>query len=161
VNDEDNRLLPVWQSVVADLEPTLSQQQRAWLSLTRPVGLLGSTALLAAPSDFAKEAIERSLREGITTTLSHHLGQPINLAVTVSDDAEAAATTAIRGAAPARRTGTRRCPTGRRAPTMHGEPDSATGPTAPPTWLPATSPPTTRPGTTVTRTSRHTTPSRR
>jgi len=91
VNDEDNRLLPVWQSVVADLEPTLSQQQRAWLSLTRPVGLLGSTALLAAPSDFAKEAIERSLREGITTTLSHHLGQPINLAVTVSDDAEVAA----------------------------------------------------------------------
>jgi chromosomal replication initiator protein len=91
VNDEDNRLLPVWQSVVADLEPTLSQQQRAWLSLTRPVGLLGSTALLAAPSDFAKEAIERSLREGITTTLSHHLGQPINLAVTVSEDAEVAA----------------------------------------------------------------------
>ncbi len=84
--DTDNRLLPVWQSVVADLEPSLSQQQRAWLSLTQPVGLLGTTALLAAPSEFAKEAIERSLREGITSTLSHHLGQPINLAVTVSDD---------------------------------------------------------------------------
>jgi chromosomal replication initiator protein len=86
VEDTDNRLLPVWQAVVADLEPTLSQQQRAWLSLTQPVGLLGSTALLAAPSEFAKEAIERSLREGITSTLSVHLGQPINLAVTVSED---------------------------------------------------------------------------
>ncbi len=42
--DTDNRLLPVWQSVVADLEPSLSQQQRAWLSLTQPVGLLGTTA---------------------------------------------------------------------------------------------------------------------
>ena len=82
----DNQLLPVWRSVVADLEPTLSQQQRAWLSLTQPVGLLGATALLAAPSEFAKEAIERSLRDGITSTLSLHLGQPIKLAVTVSED---------------------------------------------------------------------------
>ncbi|HEY7813577.1 MAG TPA: DnaA N-terminal domain-containing protein, partial [Nakamurella sp.] len=85
--ERDNLLLPVWRSVVSDLEPTLSQQQRAWLSLTQPVGLLGATALLAAPSEFAKEAIERSLRDGITTTLSRHLGQPIKLAVTVSEDA--------------------------------------------------------------------------
>ncbi len=86
IEDADNLLLPVWQAVVADLEPTLSQQQRAWLGLTQPVGLLGSTALLAAPSEFAKEAIERSLREGITSTLSVHLGQPIKLAVTVSEE---------------------------------------------------------------------------
>jgi len=84
--DSDNLLLPVWRSVVADLEPTLSQQQKAWLGLTQPVGLLGSTALLAAPSEFAKEAIERSLRDGITSTLSRHLGQPIKLAVTVSEE---------------------------------------------------------------------------
>ena len=86
--ETDNQLLPVWRSVVADLEPTLSQQQRAWLSLTQPVGLLGSTALLAAPSEFAKEAIERSLRDAIATALSRHLGQPIKLAVTVSEEME-------------------------------------------------------------------------
>ncbi|MEP6559795.1 MAG: chromosomal replication initiator protein DnaA [Nakamurella sp.] len=84
--DSENRLTPVWRAVVTDLEPSLSQQQRAWLSLTQPVGLLGSTALLAAPTDFAKEAIERSLREAITTALSDRLGQQINLAVTVSED---------------------------------------------------------------------------
>lgn len=84
--DSDNQLRPVWHLVVADLEPTLSQQQRAWLGLTQPVGLLGSTALLAAPSEFAKEAIERSLRDGITSTLSRHLGMPIKLAVTVSEE---------------------------------------------------------------------------
>ena len=84
--DSENRLTPVWRAVVTDLEPTLSQQQRAWLSLTQPVGLLGSTALLAAPTDFAKEAIERSLREAITMALSERLGQQINLAVTVSED---------------------------------------------------------------------------
>ena len=82
----ENRLTPVWRAVVTDLEPSLTQQQRAWLSLTQPVGLLGTTALLAAPTDFAKEAIERSLREAITTALSERLGQQINLAVTVSED---------------------------------------------------------------------------
>ena len=70
VEDSDDRLTPVWRHVVTDLAPTLSQQQRAWLSLTQPVGLLGTTALLAAPTDFAKEAIERILREPITTALS-------------------------------------------------------------------------------------------
>jgi chromosomal replication initiator protein len=84
--DSENRLTPVWRAVVTDLEPSLSQQQRAWLSLTQPVGLLGSTALLAAPTDFAKEAIERSLREAISTALSDRLGTQINLAVTVSED---------------------------------------------------------------------------
>jgi chromosomal replication initiator protein len=84
--ESENRLTPVWRAVVTDLEPHLSQQQRAWLSLTHPVGLLGSTALLAAPSNFAKEAIERSLREVITSALSARLDQQINLAVTVSED---------------------------------------------------------------------------
>ena len=86
VEESENRLTPVWRAVVTDLEPHLSQQQRAWLSLTQPVGLLGSTALLAAPSNFAKEAIERSLREVITSALSTRLDQQINLAVTVSED---------------------------------------------------------------------------
>src|SRR6185503_15652261 len=84
--DTENRLTPVWRAVVTDLEPTLSQQQRAWLSLTQPVGLLGNTALLAAPTEFAKDAIERSLREVITKALSELLGMGINLAVTVSED---------------------------------------------------------------------------
>ncbi len=84
--ESENRLTPVWRAVVTDLEPTLTQQQRAWLSLTQPVGLLGSTALLAAPTDFAKDAIERSLREPIASALSERLHQQINLAVTVSED---------------------------------------------------------------------------
>jgi len=84
--EPENRLTPVWRAVVTDLEPTLTQQQRAWLSLTQPVGLLGTTALLAAPTDFAKEAIERSLRDAITSALSERLHQQISLAVTVSED---------------------------------------------------------------------------
>jgi chromosomal replication initiator protein len=83
--DSDDRLAPVWRAVIIDLTPSLSSQQRAWLTLTKPVGLLGTTALLAVPTDFAKEAIERNLRDPITAALSGRLNQQISLAVTVND----------------------------------------------------------------------------
>jgi chromosomal replication initiator protein len=53
------------------------------MRVTRPIGLLDGTALLAAPSDFAKEAIERALRGAITDALSRRLGREISLAVKV------------------------------------------------------------------------------
>ena len=67
---------------------TLSPQQRAFLRLTRPLGLIDGTALLAAPSEFAKDAIERILRRPISDALGRHLGVAVNLAVVV--DASAA-----------------------------------------------------------------------
>ncbi|GAA2821851.1 chromosomal replication initiator protein DnaA [Saccharopolyspora taberi] len=74
----------VWEEVVQELSSgTLSPQQRAWMRVTRPIGLLDGTALLAAPSDFAKEAIERALREPITDALSRRLGRDVSLAVKV------------------------------------------------------------------------------
>ena len=74
----------VWNEVVRELSGgTLSPQQRAWMRVTRPIGLLDGTALLAAPSDFAKDAIERVLREPISAALSRHLGRQVSLAVKV------------------------------------------------------------------------------
>ncbi|ONI72812.1 chromosomal replication initiation protein DnaA [Actinosynnema sp. ALI-1.44] len=74
----------VWEQVVRELSAgILSRQQQAWMRVTRPIGLLDGTALLAAPSDFAKEAIERALREPITDALSRRLGRAISLAVKV------------------------------------------------------------------------------
>ena len=67
---------------------SLSPQQRAFLRLTRPLGLIDGTALLAAPSEFAKDAIERILRRPISDALGRHLGVTVNLAVVV--DASAA-----------------------------------------------------------------------
>ena len=86
----------VWNRVIADLSgavpesgaAALSSQQRAFLRLTRPLGLLDGTALLAAPSEFAKDAIERILRLPISDALGRHLGVAVNLAVVV--DASAA-----------------------------------------------------------------------
>jgi chromosomal replication initiator protein len=74
----------VWEQVVRELSAgTLSPQQRAWMRVTRPIGLLDGTALLAAPSEFAKDAIERALREPITDALSRRLGRAVSLAVKV------------------------------------------------------------------------------
>ncbi|WP_216212298.1 chromosomal replication initiator protein DnaA [Amycolatopsis aidingensis] len=81
----------IWEQVVRELSNgTLSPQQRAWMRVTRPIGLLDGTALLAAPSDFAKEAIERALRDPITEALSRRLGRDVSLAVKV-DTAEGVA----------------------------------------------------------------------
>ncbi len=94
--DQPGDLGQVWNRVIADLSgastgsgaPPLSPQQRAFLRLTRPLGLIDGTALLAAPSEFAKDAIERILRRPISDALGRHLGVTVNLAVVV--DASAA-----------------------------------------------------------------------
>jgi chromosomal replication initiator protein len=96
VADQAGDLGQVWNRVIADLSGasagsgahTLSPQQRAFLRLTRPLGLIDGTALLAAPSEFAKDAIERILRRPISEALGRHLGVQVNLAVVV--DASAA-----------------------------------------------------------------------
>ena len=96
MTDQPGDLGAVWNRVIADLSgasaesgtPALSPQQRAFLRLTRPLGLLDGTALLAAPSEFAKDAIERILRRPISDALGRHLGVAVNLAVVV--DASAA-----------------------------------------------------------------------
>jgi chromosomal replication initiator protein len=90
VADRPGDLGEVWNQVIADLAgaTSLSGQQRAFLRLTRPLGLIDGTALLAAPSDFAKDAIERILRRPISDALGRHLGVTVNLAVVV--DASAA-----------------------------------------------------------------------
>jgi chromosomal replication initiator protein len=84
VSEHQINLGVVWEQVVRELsDGTLSPQQRAWMRVTRPIGLLDGTALLAAPSDFAKEAIERALRDPITHALSRRLGRAVSLAVKV------------------------------------------------------------------------------
>ncbi|MCU1685680.1 MAG: Chromosomal replication initiator protein dnaA [Amycolatopsis sp.] len=84
MSDHQVNLGVIWEQVVRELsDGTLSPQQRAWMRVTRPIGLLDGTALLAAPSDFAKEAIERALRGAITDALSRRLGRDVSLAVKV------------------------------------------------------------------------------
>ena len=90
MSDRELDLGQVWAQVVLELSSaTLTPTQRAWMRVTRPIGLLDGTALLAAPSEFAKEQIERALRVPITQALSRQLGRSISLAVKVDSHAPA------------------------------------------------------------------------
>jgi chromosomal replication initiator protein len=87
VSEDETALESVWNEVVAELAAaTLSPLQRAWIQLTKPVGLLDGTALIAAPSEFAKDTIERALREEIVAALSSKLGREVTLAVKLDTD---------------------------------------------------------------------------
>jgi len=66
---------------LADLQ--IQPHQRAWLKLTRPLGLVENTALIATPNEFVKEQLETRLRALITQALSQQLGRDIQIAVTV------------------------------------------------------------------------------
>ena len=74
----------IWDQVIAELSETaLSPQHRAWVNLTRPIGLVEDTALLAVPNELVKEVLESRLRPVVAGALSAAYGRQINLAVTV------------------------------------------------------------------------------
>ena len=80
----DTDLADVWaRSLDALAELPVQPSQLAWLKLTRPLGLVENTALIATPNAFVKEQLETRLRPLVTHALSRELGRPIQLAVTV------------------------------------------------------------------------------
>ncbi len=78
---------------LADLQ--IQPHQRAWLKLTRPLGLVENTALIATPNEFVKEQLETRLRPLVTQALSQQLGRDIQLAVTVDPAPLSVASAAI------------------------------------------------------------------
>jgi chromosomal replication initiator protein len=82
----------VWARSLDELSDLhIEPHQRAWLRLTRPLGLVENTALIATPNEFVKEQLETRLRALITHALSRELGRSIQLAVTVDPAATATA----------------------------------------------------------------------
>jgi len=81
---DDNPLTSVWAEVISNLsDGILTPQQRAFVALTRPLGLVEDTALVAAPNEFTKDVLEARLRPVVVQALSQTLGREIRLAVTV------------------------------------------------------------------------------
>jgi chromosomal replication initiator protein len=77
-------LSDVWARSLDGLaELNVQPSQLAWLKLTRPLGLIEDTALIATPNQFVKEQLDTRLRPLVTHALSKELGRPIQLAVTV------------------------------------------------------------------------------
>lgn len=84
-----DELTTVWTDTVSQIATGLTQQHRACLALAHPVGLLGNTALVSVPNNYAKETLERSIRQPLMSALSERLGKPVSIAVTVTDAAPA------------------------------------------------------------------------
>jgi chromosomal replication initiator protein len=81
---EENELAPYWEAALASLtEDELPAQQRAFVTLTQPLGLVGDTALVAAPNEFTKDVLETRLRPIVVRALTATIGQEVRLAVTV------------------------------------------------------------------------------
>ena len=77
-------LAEIWAMAIASLtDGSLTPQQRAFVNLTRPMGLVEDTALIAAPNEFTKDVLETRLRPLVVQALSETLGREIRLAVTV------------------------------------------------------------------------------
>ena len=82
--DQSTPLAQVWSAAVDSLtDGSLTPQQRAFMKLTRPLGLVEDTALIAAPNEFTKDVLETRLRPVVTAALSEQLGYEVRLAVTV------------------------------------------------------------------------------
>ncbi|MDD9207115.1 chromosomal replication initiator protein DnaA [Georgenia sp. 10Sc9-8] len=62
--------------------------QLAFIRMTRPLGVIDGTMLLAVPSDFAKDFLETRARGPITDALHRTYGEPVRFAVTVDPTLE-------------------------------------------------------------------------
>ena len=99
-------LVAAWERCLAEFgDGVLSPQHKAFFSLTRPLGLVEHTALLAAPNEFTKELLDSRYRSLIAEALSGQLGHEIQVAVTVQPlpepvEPQSAAVDAVRVADP-------------------------------------------------------------
>ncbi len=82
--DDSVELANVWAKAQHRFDdPSIRPQHKAWIGLTKPVGLFEDTALLAAPNDYARDYLENRVRPLIASVLSAELGRDIDVAVTV------------------------------------------------------------------------------
>ncbi len=91
----------VWERALGVLEDTVTPQQRAFIRLSRLDGVVGETALISVPHQFAKDVIEARLRQVITAVLSEHVGRDLRIAVVVDPSLEATAGVESAAAPPA------------------------------------------------------------
>ena len=90
--DDRSDLVAVWDRIKSRFDdPSVRPQQRAWIRLTRPLGLVEDTALFAVPNDWARDYFEDRLRPLIATMLSTELGHEVRVATTVDERTDEAA----------------------------------------------------------------------
>ncbi len=89
----DGQDLPqVWARVVERLtaDDRVTGHLLGFTRLTRPLGLIDGTALLAVPNDLTKDVVESRIRDPLVEALSAELATEVRLAVTVHPDLDVA-----------------------------------------------------------------------
>jgi len=135
----------VWKHFVAQLDASgqLGPKDRAFLTLTVPIALVGDTAVLGVQDNYTKDKLEGNLRDLVAGGLARLLGHDVRLAVTVNAPPQAAARPF---APPAERPVEQRLPFAPPALEHHGPdvnagpislPPQPPGPMAPPNLPPA------------------------
>jgi chromosomal replication initiator protein len=77
----------IWSRAIEHVDTSgIAPRERAFLRLTRFVGLLDSTALLVVPYEHTKETLETTLRLPVVQALTTLLEQEVRLAITVDSD---------------------------------------------------------------------------
>ncbi|MBW8173017.1 chromosomal replication initiator protein DnaA [Ornithinimicrobium sp. Arc0846-15] len=77
----------IWAKVVEHLDSSgIRPRERGFLRLTRLVGLIENTALLAVPYQHTKDSLESTLELPVSRALSQHLDRDVRLAITVQED---------------------------------------------------------------------------
>ena len=77
----------IWPEVLTEITgPDVTPHQRAILALTCPVGVVGHTVVVAVPNDFTRDAVATRHRGPLSDSLGRHMGQRVQLALTVDPD---------------------------------------------------------------------------
>jgi chromosomal replication initiator protein len=91
VSVKEVELTTLWGRVIEEVAVN-APQHRAFLQLTKPLGLLHNddqtTLLVATPNLFAKDVLESRLRTVVSEVLTRELGSTTNIAVTVDETLE-------------------------------------------------------------------------
>jgi chromosomal replication initiator protein len=97
VSVKEVELTTLWGRVIEEVAIN-APQHRAFLQLTKPLGLLQNndqtTLLVACPNLFAKDVLESRLRTVVSEVLTRELGSNTNIAVTVDETLEVVANSA-------------------------------------------------------------------
>jgi len=106
MSDADLDYARVWQETLRTLEDQgLPSHQRAFLGLSRLVGVIDQSAVLTVPDDLTKTIVEQRVRDEVATALSNHLGREVaRLAVTVDETLKDAYPRPLTDQAPPERT---------------------------------------------------------
>ncbi len=91
MSDSGLDVAEVWRNTLATLDADgMPAHTRAFLHISRLVGVIDRTALVTVPNDYTKDFIEQRSREAVAAALGRHVGHDVRIAISVDPALESA-----------------------------------------------------------------------